>query len=127
MRIDKYLWATRYFKTRSQAADLCRKGQVEINGQKSKASREVYASDKIRVRRDQIYLELTVLDVPNSRVSAKLVDIYRKDTTPAEALEHKEFSALVRKTHRKKGMGRPTKKDRRGMDEYMKEGPEASE
>ncbi len=127
MRIDKYLWAIRYFKTRNQAADLCRKGQVEINGQKAKASREVYASDKIRVRKEQIYLELTVLDVPASRVSAKLVDIYRKDTTPAEALEHREVSSLVRKTHRKKGTGRPTKKDRRGMDEFMEEEPEAPE
>ena len=82
MRIDKYLWSTRYFKTRNIGTSACKKGQVKINGQVIKPSREVYPMDKIVVRKNQIDYQLTVLDIPKSRVGAKLVDIYRKDTTP---------------------------------------------
>ncbi|MGB5369606.1 MAG: S4 domain-containing protein, partial [Flavobacteriaceae bacterium] len=82
MRIDKYLWSTRYFKTRSMATTACKKGQVKVNDQVVKPSREVYPTDQIMVRKDQINLQLSVLDLPPNRVGAKLVDIYRKDSTP---------------------------------------------
>lgn len=82
MRIDKYLWCVRYFKTRGLAADAIKKGHVSVNGQVAKASREVFATDKIILRKDQINYEMQVLDLPPNRVGAKLVDIYRKDTTP---------------------------------------------
>ncbi|MGB5554283.1 MAG: RNA-binding S4 domain-containing protein [Flavobacteriaceae bacterium] len=121
MRIDKYLWSTRYFKTRTIASTACKKGQVKINGQVAKPSREVYATDKIVVRKDQINYELTVLDTPDSRVGAKLVDIYRKDTTPKEAFEHNELLQYSKDYYRKKGAGRPTKKDRREIDGYLEE------
>lgn len=123
MRVDKYLWATRYFKTRNQATTACKKGHIHINGQAAKPSREIYPTDKLRIRKDQTYYELTVLDIPPSRVSAKLVDIYRKDTTSAEALEHQQLSKLTRELYRKKGTGRPTKKDRREIEGYL-ENPE---
>lgn len=118
MRVDKYLWCTRYYKTRSIATQACQKGHIAINGQQAKPSREVFATDKITVRRDQINYKLTVLDIPPSRVGAKLVDIYRKDETPAEAFEHLELLRLSKEHYRAKGTGRPTKKDRRDLDDY---------
>jgi len=77
--------------------------------------------DKIVLRKNQIDYELTVLDIPESRVGAKLVDIYRKDTTPKEAFEHNELLQFAKTHYRKKGLGRPTKKDRRDMDDYLDE------
>ena len=136
MRIDKYLWSTRYFKTRNKGTEACKKGHVQVNGQTVKPSREVYPMDKIRVRKNQLNYEFTVLDIPESRVGAKLVDIYRKDTTPAEVFEHNELQKYSKEYYRKKGSGRPTKKDRREIDEYLegpadsaegKKGPKASE
>jgi ribosome-associated heat shock protein Hsp15 len=121
MRIDKYLWSTRYFKTRNIATEACKKGHVQINGQSAKPSREVYPMDKIKVRKNQISYELTVLDVPASRVGAKLVGIYRKDTTPLEAFKQKDLLKYSKDYYRKKGTGRPTKKDRREIDDYLGE------
>ena len=118
MRIDKYLWCTRYYKTRSIATQAIQKGHVTVNGQPAKASREVYPTDKITLRRDQIKYLLTVLDIPASRVGPKLVDIYRKDETPPESFEHLELLRLSKEHYRAQGMGRPTKKDRRDLDEY---------
>lgn len=121
MRIDKYLWCTRYFKTRSIASNAVKKGHVKVNGSAVKPSRDVFPMDKIIVRKNQIDYELTVLDIPESRVGAKLVDIYRKDTTPKEAFEHNELLQYAKKHYRKKGLGRPTKKDRRDLDDFMDE------
>jgi len=122
MRIDKFLWSTRYFKTRNIATTACKKGHVKINGQTVKPGREVYPMDEVVVRKNQIDYKFTVLDIPVSRVGAKLVDIYRKDTTPKEAFEHNELLQYSKDYYRKKGIGRPTKKDRRDIDEYL-EGP----
>lgn len=119
MRIDKYLWCIRYYKTRSIATEACKKGHITVNGQSAKASREVFPTDKITLRKDQILYQLTVLDLPPNRVGAKLVDIYRKDTTPAESFEHLELLKLSKDYYRSKGMGRPTKKDRRDIDDYL--------
>jgi len=121
MRIDKYLWCTRYFKTRSIASNVVKKGHVKVNGSAVKPSRDVYPMDKIVVRKNQIDYQLTVLDVPESRVGAKLVDIYRKDTTPKKAFEHNELLQYAKKHYRKKGLGRPTKKDRRDLDDFLDE------
>jgi len=119
MRIDKYLWHTRYFKTRNIASTACKKGHVKVNGFVVKPSREVYPLDEVIVRKNQINHQLTVLDIPNNRIGAKLVTIYRKDTTPKEAFENVELIKYSRAYYRKKGMGRPTKKDRREIDEYL--------
>lgn len=121
MRIDKYLWHIRYFKTRNIASTACKKGQVKINEQVVKPSRDVYPMDKVQVRKNQIDLQLTVLDIPESRVGAKLVDIYRKDTTPKEAFEHGELLKKAKEHYRKQGTGRPTKKDRRDIEDYLGE------
>ncbi|HBU77943.1 MAG TPA: RNA-binding protein [Muricauda sp.] len=121
MRIDKYLWCTRYFKTRSIASNAVKKGHVRVNGSAVKPSRDVFPMDKIVVRKNQIDYQLTVLDVPESRVGAKLVDIYRKDTTPKDAFEHSELLQHAKKHYRKKGLGRPTKKDRRDLDDFLDE------
>ncbi len=121
MRIDKFLWCIRYYKTRNVAAQAVKKGHVQINGSVAKPSREVYPSDTITLRKDQIDYKLTVLDIPKSRVGAKLVDIYRKDSTPKEAFEHKELLTYTKTMHRKKGLGRPTKKERRDIDDYLDE------
>ena len=119
MRIDKYLWHTRYFKTRNIASTACKKGQAKINGQVAKPSREVYPMDEITLRNNQINYEMVVLDIPKNRVGAKLVDIYRKDTTPKEAFENEELLKYSKSFYRKKGKGRPTKKDRREIDDYL--------
>lgn len=118
MRIDKYLWCVRYYKTRSIATQACQKGHITVNGQQAKPSREVFPSDKITVRRDQIKYMLTVLDIPANRVGPKLVDIYRKDETPQESFEHLELLKLSKAHYRASGTGRPTKKDRRDLDDY---------
>lgn len=119
MRIDKYLWCIRLYKTRSIATEAIKKGHVSVNNQQAKASREVFAGDKISVRKDQINYQYSVLDLPANRVGAKLVDMYRKDETPPEAFEHLELLRLAKEHYRAKGEGRPTKKDRRDMDEYL--------
>jgi len=119
MRVDKYLWCIRYYKTRSIATEAVKKGHVSVNGQQAKASRDVFAGDKITLRKDQINYIISVLGIPDNRVGAKLVDMYRKDETPAEAFEHLEMLKLAKEHYRTKGDGRPTKKDRRDIDDYL--------
>ena len=118
MRIDKYLWCTRYFKTRSLATDACKKGHVKSGGDNVKPSRDVFPGDQLVVRKNQINYELLILDIPANRVGAKLVDLYRKDLTPPEAFENQEILRYSKDFYRKKGTGRPTKKDRRDIDSY---------
>jgi len=118
MRIDKYLWCTRYFKTRSIATEACKKGHIKINGNSVKPSKEVYIGENITVRKNQINYQLDVLDIPTSRVGAKLVDLYRKDSTPKEAFENQDLLKASKDYYRNKGIGRPTKKDRRDLEDY---------
>jgi ribosome-associated heat shock protein Hsp15 len=119
MRIDKYLWCVRYYKTRNIAATACKKGHVRVNNAVVKPGRDVYAMDKIGVRINQINYQLTVQDIPKSRVGAKLVDIYRTDTTPKSEFEAQELLKYSKDYYREKGEGRPTKKDRREIDDYL--------
>jgi len=119
MRVDKYLWCVRYFKTRSIATRACKKGQVKIRGETVKPSREVYPEDVIEVRKNQINYKIKVLDYPASRVGAKLVSIYCMDVTPKENLEKLDLLNYSKDYYRKKGTGRPTKKDRREIDDYL--------
>ncbi|WP_299123255.1 S4 domain-containing protein [uncultured Winogradskyella sp.] len=121
MRIDKYLWCVRYYKTRNIATQACKKRQIKVNGVVVKPSREVYPTDKIELRKNQITYQLTVNDLPPNRVGAKLVDIYRIDTTPKEAFEAQELLKYSKDYYRKKGTGRPTKKDRRDIDGFYEE------
>ena len=118
MRIDKFLWCTRYYKTRNLATDACKKGHVKSDGDNVKPSRDVFPGDQLVVRKNQINYELLILDIPANRVGAKLVDLYRKDLTPPEAFENQEILRYSKDFYRKKGTGRPTKKDRRDLDSY---------
>lgn len=118
MRIDKYLWCIRYYKTRSMATEAIKKGHVSVNGQTAKPSRDVFPMDKIVLRKDQINYQIKVLDIPLNRLGAKLVDMYRKDETPEDAFAHLELLKLSKDHYRAHGTGRPTKKERRDIDEY---------
>jgi ribosome-associated heat shock protein Hsp15 len=118
MRIDKYLWCVRYYKTRTIATTACKKGHIRVNQEIVKPSREVYAQDTIELRKDQINYKIVVNDIPESRVGAKLVDIYRTDITPKEQFEAQELLKYSKDYYRKKGVGRPTKKDRRDIDDF---------
>ena len=119
MRIDKYLWCVRYYKTRNIATTACKKGHVRVNNDVVKPGRNIYPMDKIGVRINQINYQLVVQDIPKSRVGAKLVDIYRTDTTPKSEFESQELLKYSKDYYREKGEGRPTKKDRREIDDYL--------
>lgn len=121
MRIDKYLWATRYYKTRSKAADACKGGTVKVNKTSVKPAKDVFVGDEISLRRNQITYTLRVIDIPKSRVGAKLVDQFRVDTTPKESLNQAKEIQKSQQYYRNKGLGRPTKKDRRDIDTYLQE------
>lgn len=121
MRIDKYLWCVRYYKTRTLATTACKKGQVRINDEIVKPSRDVYPQDVVQLRKNQINYKLKVNDIPPNRVGAKLVDLYRVDTTPKEQFEAQELLKYSKDYYRKKGVGRPTKKDRRDIDDFNEE------
>lgn len=123
MRIDKYLWCTRYYKTRSLATEACKKGHVKIGGSNTKPSKDVFSGEAISIRKNQINYQIEVLGLPKNRVGAKLVDLYRKDVTPKEAFENQDFLKYSKDYYRKKGSGRPTKKDRRDIDDYYEEEP----
>mgnify|MGYP001042058616 CR=1 FL=1 len=123
MRIDKYLWCVRYYKTRNMVTEACKKNHITVNGQVAKASKEVFPTDKITFRKDQITQIITVLDIPENRVGAKLVDRYQKNETPAEAFQHLELLQLSKEHYRKNGEGRPTKKDRRAIDDFGNQNP----
>jgi ribosome-associated heat shock protein Hsp15 len=118
MRIDKYLWCIRFYKTRSIATEACKKGHVKINGDSVKPSKIVFSGEKLTVRKDQINYQIQVLDMPTSRLGAKLVDLYRKDITPAEEFEKLDLLKYSKDFYRKRGTGRPTKKDRRDIEDY---------
>jgi len=98
--------------------EACKKNHITVNGTVAKPSKEVFATDKITFRKDQITQIITVLDIPPNRVGAKLVDIYRKDETPVEVFQHLELLKLSKEHYRKTGDGRPTKKDRRDLEDY---------
>jgi ribosome-associated heat shock protein Hsp15 len=101
--------------------EACKKNQVTVNGQLAKPSKEVFPGDTITFRRDQITRIILVLDIPANRVGPKLVDMYRKDETPAESFAHLEMLKLSKEHYRRTGDGRPTKKDRRDLDDFGNE------
>ena len=119
MRIDKWLWTVRAFKTRSQAAAACRGGQVEIIGQTVKPSREVKVNDLIHVRADGFTRTIKVLGLIDRRVGAAAAREFMEDQTPASELEKPRERFLQPLFFRPKGMGRPTKKDRRAMEKMI--------
>jgi len=118
MRIDKYLWSIRCFKTRNQASAAVKKGAVRINGTIAKPAKEVFPGDKVNLRLNQITHAIEILDLPKARVGAKLVDIYRIDHTPKDLQDQMSLIRGGKDGLRDRGSGRPTKKNRRDIDDY---------
>ncbi|MDG2062438.1 MAG: S4 domain-containing protein [Flavobacteriaceae bacterium] len=121
MRIDQYLWFIRLFKSRNIALNACKKGQVFINDQTVKASREVLPLDQIKVRKDQIWRQIEVIALPKSRVGAKLVGLYCIERIDNLDAELNKMQQLASHANREPGSGRPTKKERRELDDLSKE------
>lgn len=122
-RLDKWLWAARIYKTRTLAADACRNGRITINGAQAKPSRTVKAGDKVGVKKPPVIYTFRVIQPIEKRVGAKLLpDILENITDPSQ-LEVLEMSKISGFIGRAKGTGRPTKKDRRALDEFT--APEA--
>jgi ribosome-associated heat shock protein Hsp15 len=119
VRIDKYLWAIRVFKTRSEAAEACRTGKVFVNGAQTKSSREIKAGDSIEVRKGAIHYSYTVIEPVDKRQGAKLVDQYAENTTPQSELDKLIAPVETIFLKRERGTGRPTKKERRDIDRLM--------
>ena len=124
VRVDKWLWAVRIFKTRSIATDACKKGRVSIAGTSVKPSRLVQRGEVISVRKPQIEYSFRVLDLLGHRVGAKLVLQYMENVTPASQYEILELQRISGFVDRAKGLGRPTKKDRRDLDQFADDLPE---
>ena len=113
VRIDKWLWAVRIFKTRSQATAACKGGKVKINGQNVKASREVKEGEKISISLTTFIKTVTVKALLQNRVSSKLVPDYMTDLTPPEEYDKQKINRELNAEYRERGDGRPTKKERR--------------
>ena len=124
VRIDKWMWATRIFKTRTVATEACKKNRISIGGVSVKPSRMIRAGDVIAVRKPPVTFSFLVLDVTENRVSAKLVPHYYENITPPEEYELLEMNKISGFVNRAKGLGRPTKKERRELDDFT--GPDAA-
>ena len=123
VRIDKWMWATRIFKTRTIAAEACKKNRVMIQGVNVKASRMIKVGDVIQVRKPPITYSFKVLEVTERRMGAKMVPQYLENVTTADQYEILELNKISGFVDRAKGMGRPTKKDRRELEQFG--GPDA--
>ncbi len=119
IRLDKYLWAVRVFKTRRDAAEAIRTNKVSVNGAWAKPSREVKTGDEIAVRKQQITYTYKVLDLVSSRQPAKNVPAYCLDITPQEERDKLNVPRETIFVFRERGTGRPTKKERRDLDDLM--------
>lgn len=117
-RIDKWLWAVRLFKTRSLAADACKNSRVRINDTIAKPSRTVKEGDTISVRKPPITYTFRVLQAIEQRVGARLVPSMLENITPPEQYELLEMNRISGFVNRARGTGRPTKKDRRSLDDF---------
>ena len=118
-RIDKWLWAARIYKTRTIAADACKKGRITINGAQAKPSRMIKPGDVINVKKSPITDSFKVLQAIEKRVGAKLVPEIMENVTSPEQYELLEMSKISGFIDRAKGTGRPTKKDRRSLDDFF--------
>lgn len=117
-RLDKWLWAARIYKTRTLAADACKNGRVTINGQQAKPARMVKVGDHIGVKKAPITYTFRILQTIEKRVGAKLIPEVLENITAPEQYELLEMSKISGFIDRARGTGRPTKKDRRALDEF---------
>ena len=119
VRIDKWLWAVRIFKTRSQASEACQKGRVIIDNLPVKPSRSITPGTVIKVKKTPVTYSYKVLALAEKRMSAKLTENFVEDITPAEELEILEMQRNMNWISRDRGTGRPTNKDRRKLDDFF--------
>ncbi|ASW74601.1 RNA-binding protein [Chryseobacterium piperi] len=119
MRIDKFLWSIRFYKTRTVATEEIKKNRVSIGDSVVKSSKEVREGDVIKIRKNQIDYKIKVIQIPKSRMGAKLVPLHIKDVTDKEQYELLKLRKMTQDYYRTRGEGRPTKKDRRDMDDYV--------
>lgn len=122
-RLDKWLWAARIYKTRTLAADACKNGRVTINGAQAKPSRVVKVGDEVGVKKSPITYTFRVKQAIEKRVGAKLLPDVLENITSAQQYELLEMSRISGFVGRARGMGRPTKKERRALDEFAEETP----
>lgn len=118
-RIDKWLWAARIFKTRTIAAEACKKGRISINGAQAKPARMIKAGDTIQVRKPPVTYSFKVLQAIEKRVGAKLVPEVMENVTTPDQYELLEMNRISGFIDRARGTGRPTKKDRRDLDDFF--------
>ena len=119
IRVDKYLWAMRIYKTRSIATDACKCGRVKMNGVEIKPSRAFHVGDVFTVRKGPITYTYRILQLASNRLGAKMVPEYLQDITPKEQLELLELARYAAQSGRDRGTGRPTKKDRRDIEQFF--------
>ncbi len=119
VRIDKWLWAVRIFKTRSQTTEACRKGHVSVGELPVKPSRSVHIGEIVKVRKPPLTRSFRVLAIAEKRMSAKIAAAYLEDVTPPEELEIQEMQKNMQWIFRDRGTGRPTKKERRELDDFF--------
>ena len=119
VRVDKYLFAMRIYKTRTIAADACKKGRVTMGGTQLKPSRTFHTGDVFSVRKGPITYTYRIKQLAENRLGAKLVPDYLQDITAPDQLELLELARLAGQTGRDRGTGRPTKKDRREIEMFM--------
>ncbi len=118
VRIDKWLWAVRLFKTRTLAAEACKKGKIYIQNQSVKASRHIKKGETIQIKRNPVVFSFKVLELAENRMNAKLVPEFMENVTTPDQLELYEMGKLNAKLGRERGTGRPTKKERRELDSF---------
>ena len=118
VRVDKFLWSVRLYKTRTKATDACRNSKVKVNEVAVRPSRMIVIGDQITLRKGPVNYSYQIIDLVASRVGAKLVSNYILNKTTAEELEKLEVLKLSYSRWRAKGRGRPTKKDRRDIDDF---------
>ena len=121
VRIDKWMWATRIFKTRTIAAEACKKGRVSVSGTTVKPSRTIKIGDIIQVRKPPVTYSFKVLALTENRMGAKLVPEFLENVTPPEQMEILELSRISGFINRSKGKGRPTKRDSRELKKFTEQ------
>jgi len=119
VRIDKWLWAVRIYKTRSKATEACKKGRILIDELPVKPSREIHPGDIIEIKKAPVTRKYKVLGLAEKRMSAKLTEDFVEDITPPEEIELLETQKKMKWFSRKPGTGRPTKKERRDLDDFF--------
>lgn len=118
VRIDKWLWAVRIFKTRTIAVEACKKGRVMIDDVTIKPSRNVRAGDVIQVRKPPVTYSFRVLALADKRMGAKMVPQFMENVTSPDQYELLELNKISGFVDRQRGTGRPTKKERRDLDQF---------